>query len=67
MLQILPYIIFASCDPFTPCSTEASNFLNGMFSKEKLDEILKKLSDKVLKNIEEIVVNGESSLLIPTK
>lgn len=67
LFNILPWILFASCDPYTPCSTEASNFLSGMFSKDKWECIMKKLSEKVLKTLEEILVSGESTLLIPSK
>ncbi|GMT00718.1 hypothetical protein PENTCL1PPCAC_22892 [Pristionchus entomophagus] len=66
LFNILPLIIFASCDPFTPCSSEASNFLSGMFTKEKWNEVMLKLSEKVTKIIFEIL-NSESTFISESK
>ncbi|GMR51824.1 hypothetical protein PMAYCL1PPCAC_22019, partial [Pristionchus mayeri] len=66
LFNILPWIVFARCDPFTPCATEASTFLSGVFSKEKLEEVLRKLSGTILEVVEG-VLSGQSNLLNPSK
>lgn len=64
---MLHLIVFASCDPYSQVSQEANNFITTVFSKDKWEEIMKRLTEKIIKILEEILVSGESTLLIPSK